>query len=171
MTHAHVVKPDTSRVVIMYFVDPTRRFFSRESVKNFSSRETTRAQTKYRKSNTSGLGVRALYRTMFPEISAQWSLLGPTFRYLLPDREGEKCWSLNHAWQIPFFHSAQFIISSNFYIYGTLVPSSIVSALKEKQLRWAKLFATFENLPISRIWSVFSSPFLHRTNLRWFQSQ
>ena len=77
---------------------------------------------------------------MFPEISAQWSLLEPTFRYLLSDREGEKCWSLNHAWQIPFFHSAQFIISSNFYIYGTLVPSSIVSALKEKQWRWAKTF-------------------------------
>ena len=96
--------------------------------------------TKYRKNNTSGLGVRALYRTMFPEISAQWSPLEPTFRYLLSDREGEKCWSLNHAWQIPFFHSAQFIISSNFYIYGTLVPSSIVSALKEKQWRWAKTF-------------------------------
>ena len=108
--------------------------------KSFSSRETTRAQTKYRKSNTSGLGVRALYRTMFPEISARWSLLEPTFRYLLSDREGEKCWSLNHAWQIPFFHSAQFIISSNFYIYGTLVPSSIVWALKEKQWRWAKTF-------------------------------
>ena len=53
---------------------------------------------------------------MFPKISARWSLLEPSFRYLSPGSEGEKSRALDHMWQIPFIHSVQFVISSN-YIY------------------------------------------------------
>ena len=45
---------------------------------------------------------------MFPEISARWSLLEPSFRYLSPGREGEKCRALDHLRQIPFIHSDRF---------------------------------------------------------------
>ena len=41
----------------------------------------------------------------------------PRFRYLSPGREGEKCRPLDHTWQIPFIHSVQFVITSNFHIY------------------------------------------------------
>ena len=44
----------------------------------------------------------------------------PSFRYLSPGREGEKCRPLDHRWQIPFIHSARFISSSNFYIYRAM---------------------------------------------------
>ena len=54
---------------------------------------------------------------MLPEISARRSLLEPRFRYLSPGREGEKCRPLDHMWQIPFIHSVQFVITSNFHIY------------------------------------------------------
>ena len=67
--------------------------------------------------STSGRGARASYRTMFPEISARWSLLDPSFGYPSPGREGEKCRPLDHMWQIPFVHSGQFVITSYLYIY------------------------------------------------------
>ena len=41
-----------------------------------------------------------------------------SFRYLSPGSEGEKCRPLNHRWQIPFIHSTQITLSSNFlYIW------------------------------------------------------
>ena len=54
---------------------------------------------------------------MVPEISARRSLLEPSFRYLSPGREGEKCRPLDHMGQIPFIHSDRFLICYNFYIY------------------------------------------------------
>ena len=54
---------------------------------------------------------------MLPEISARRSLLEPSFRYLSPGREGEKCRPLDHMGQIPFIHSDRFLIWNNFYIY------------------------------------------------------
>ena len=54
---------------------------------------------------------------MLPEISARRSLLDPSFRYLSPGREGEKCRPLDHARQIPFIHSDRFLIQSNFSTY------------------------------------------------------
>ena len=59
---------------------------------------------------------------MFPEISARWSLLEPSFRYLSPGIEGEKCRPLDHMWQIPFIHLVQFLITSHFYIYMKVFP-------------------------------------------------
>ena len=59
---------------------------------------------------------------MFPEISARWSLLEASFRYLSPGIEGEKCRSLDHTWQIPFIHSVQFLITCHFYIYMKVLP-------------------------------------------------
>ena len=44
----------------------------------------------------------------------------PSFRYLSPGIEGEKCRPLDHMWQIPFIHSVRFRVSSSFYIYGTV---------------------------------------------------
>ena len=41
--------------------------------------ETAHALTKYRERSTYGRGSRASYQTMFPEISARWSLLEPSF--------------------------------------------------------------------------------------------
>ena len=38
----------------------------------------------------------------------------PSFRYVFPGSEAEKCRPLDHRWQIPFIHSAQFIISNQF---------------------------------------------------------
>ena len=46
---------------------------------------------------------------MLPEISARRSLLEPSFRYLSPGREGEKCRSLDHMGQIPFVNSARLL--------------------------------------------------------------
>ena len=89
-------------------------FFLTHVVRNFV--EAAHAQSKWHKRSTSERGARAPYRTMFPEISAQWSLLEPSFRYLSPGREGEKCRPLDHVRQIPFIHSAQVIICSNLYI-------------------------------------------------------
>ena len=77
--------------------------------KNFSFRVAAHAPTKYQSNSTSGRGARASYRTMLPERS----LLEPSFRYLSPGREGEKCRPLDHTWQIPFVHSARLIIGSN----------------------------------------------------------
>ena len=57
---------------------------------------------------------------MLPEISARRSLLEPSFRYLSPGREGEKCRPLDHMGQIPFIHSDRFLILNNFYIYTIL---------------------------------------------------
>ena len=62
-------------------------FFPTHLVRN--SVETAHAQRKWHKRSTSGRGARAPYLTMFPEISARWSLLEPSFRYLSPGREGE----------------------------------------------------------------------------------
>ena len=54
---------------------------------------------------------------MLPEISARRSLLEPSFRYLSPGCEVEKCQPLGHSIQIPFIHSDRFVTCSNFYIY------------------------------------------------------
>ena len=40
----------------------------------------------------------------------------PSFRYLSPGIEGEKCRPLDHLWQIPFIHSVQLIRASIFCI-------------------------------------------------------
>ena len=74
---------------------------------NFSSRVAAHAPTKYQSNSTSGRGARAPYRTKLPEISARRSLLEPSFKYLSPGREGEKCRPLDHTRQIPFVHSAR----------------------------------------------------------------
>ena len=51
----------------------------------------------------------------------------PSFRYLFPGSEGEKCWPLDHRWQIPFIHSAQFTIRNQFlYIYNTVLVISTI---------------------------------------------
>ena len=73
------------------------------------------APTKYQSNSTFRRGDRASYRTTLPEISARRSLLEPSFRYLLPGREGEKCrpleaqpepgLPLDHTRQNPFVHS------------------------------------------------------------------
>ena len=65
--------------------------------KDFSFRVTAHAPTKYQSNSTSGRGARASYQTMLPEISARRSLLEPSFRYLSPGREGEKCRPLDHT--------------------------------------------------------------------------
>ena len=39
------------------------------------------------------------------------------FRYLSPGSEGGKCRLIDHTWQIPFTHSAQFLEMSHFHIY------------------------------------------------------
>ena len=72
--------------------------------------------------STSGSGARASYQTMFPEISARWSLLEPSFRYLSPGIGGEKCRPLDHMWQIPFIHSVQFLVTSHFCIHMKVLP-------------------------------------------------
>ena len=82
-------------------------YFLYEYGKNFSFRVAANAPTKYQSNSTSGRGARASYRTMLPKISARRSLLEPSFRYLSPGIEGEKCRPLDHTWQIPFGHSAR----------------------------------------------------------------
>ena len=47
--------------------------------------------------------------------------LEPSFRYLSPGREGEKCRPLDHTWQNPFVHSARLTIASISYIYHSIV--------------------------------------------------
>ena len=44
----------------------------------------------------------------------------PSFRYLSPGIEGEKCRPLDHLWQIPFIHSARSIPGSNSDLYRTV---------------------------------------------------
>ena len=88
-------------------------YFLREYGKNFSSRVAAHAPTKYQSNSTSGRGARASYQTMLPEISARRSLLEPSFRYLSPGREGEKCRPLDHLGHIPFVHSARKLHGSN----------------------------------------------------------
>ena len=129
---------DTSGV--LYLVDPMWIFSSR-IWKDVSSRVATHAPTKYQGNSTSGRGARASYRTMLPEISARRSLLEPSFRYLSPGREGEKCRPLDHTWQNPFVHSARLTIGNNSYIYhGILVISSMwyvqVCQVSFKLVKW-----------------------------------
>ena len=45
----------------------------------------------------------------------------PSFRYLLPGSEEEKCRPLNHMSQIPFIHSVRLINHSNIYSYDSAV--------------------------------------------------
>ena len=101
-------------------------YFLHEYGKNFSFKEAAHAPSKYQSNSTSGRGARASYRTMLPEISARRSLLEPSFRYLLPGREGEKCRPLDHTRQIPFVHSARLIVGSNSYIYNSI---SVISCM------------------------------------------
>ena len=82
--------------------------------KNFGSRVAAHAPTKYQSNSTTGRGARASYQTMLPEISARRSLLEPSFRYLSPGREREKCRPLDHLGHIPFVHSARKLHGSNF---------------------------------------------------------
>ena len=96
-------------------------YFLHEYGKNFSFKVAAHAPSKYQSNSTSGRGARASYRTMLPEISARRSLLEPSFRYLSPGREGEKCRPLDHTWQIPFVHSAGLIVGSNSYIYNSIL--------------------------------------------------
>ena len=96
-------------------------YFVREYGKNFSFKVAAHALTKYQSNSTSGRGARASYRTMLPEISARRSLLEPSFRYLSPGREGEKCRPLDHTWQIPFVHSARLVVGSNSYICNSIL--------------------------------------------------
>ena len=42
---------------VLYFVDPTRLFFSHEYVKNFSYRETAHAQKKYQESRVKSISA------------------------------------------------------------------------------------------------------------------
>ena len=81
---------------VLYLVYPMW-IFSPQIGKNFSSRVAAHAPRKYQSNSTSGRGARASYRTMLPEISARRSLLEPSFRYLSPGREGEKCRPLDHT--------------------------------------------------------------------------
>ena len=79
---------------VLYLVDPLWIFFPRIWEKlQFKAH----APVKYQSNSTSGRGARASYRTMLPEISARRSLLEPSFRYLSPGREGEKCRPLDHT--------------------------------------------------------------------------
>ena len=71
--------------------------------------ESAHAQTKQQTRSTSGRRARALYQTMLPEISAQKSLSEPSFSYLSPGREGEKCRPLDHSRQIHFIYSDRFV--------------------------------------------------------------
>jgi len=96
MTHAHVVKPDTSRVVIRYFIDPTRRFFSRESVKTSvlgklrvpkQSTEKAIPLDSVSEHYTERCSLR------FPPSDLFWSQLSDTCCQI----GKEKYWSLNHA--------------------------------------------------------------------------
>ena len=75
--------------------------------------------------STSGRGAKASYLTMLPEISARRSLLEPSFRYLSPGREGEKCRPLDHVEHIPFIHSDRFLIWNNFFIYTKVYQLSL----------------------------------------------
>ena len=116
-----------------------RVVFSRPYVDIFSTnmgifRVAAHAPTKYQSNSTSGRGARASYRTMLPEISARRSLLEPSFRYLSPGREGEKCRPLDHTWQIPFVHSARLMIGSNSDIYQSIPVFS--SMWYVQVLRW-----------------------------------
>mgnify|MGYP006896130148 CR=1 FL=1 len=103
---------------------PSRRYvdmFSSAYGRIYSSRKSAHAQTENQESSTSERGARASYRTMFPEISTRSSLLEPSFRYLSPGSEEEKCRALDHMRQTPFIHSARFLTSSYFYIYVTVL--------------------------------------------------
>ena len=51
--------------------------------------------------------------TMFSEISAQWSLLEPSFRYLSRSSKQKKCRLLDHMKPIPCMHSVQLLIWGN----------------------------------------------------------
>ena len=96
-------------------------YFLHEYGKNFSFRVAAHASEKYQSNSTSGRGARASYQTMLPEISARRSLLEPSFGYLSPGREGEKCRPLDHMWQIPFVDSARLIMGSNSYLYNSIL--------------------------------------------------
>lgn len=77
---------------------PSRRYvdmFSSAYGRIYSSRKSAHAQTENQESSTSERGARASYWTMFPKISPRLSLLEPSFRWLLPDSEGEKRLSFN----------------------------------------------------------------------------
>ena len=51
-------------------------------------------------------------RDFGPEVA-----FGTKFQIPVASSEGEKCRPLDHMWQIPFIHSVQFVIASNFQIY------------------------------------------------------
>ena len=99
------------------------------------SRETAHAPTKYQSNSTSGRGARASYQTMLPEISARRSLLEPSFRYLSPGREGEKCRPLDHLGHIPFVNSARQLMGSNF-LYIPQHYSYFLHVVRSSVLRW-----------------------------------
>ena len=90
------VAPVKSHQRLVVFSRPYVDIFSTNVVGTSAFRVAAHAPTKYQSNSTSGRGARASYRTMLPEISARRSLLEPSFRYLSPGREGEKCRPLDH---------------------------------------------------------------------------
>ena len=91
---------------------------------------------------------------MLPEISARRSLLEPSFRYLSPGREGEKCRPLDHMGQIPFIHSDRFLTCSNFYIY------TIVYQLFLPCGTYKCVYMTIAHAPLQKTQIMFPSHFL-----------
>ena len=86
-----------------------------------------------------------------PEILARRSLLEPSFRYLSPGMEGEKCRPLHHMGRIPFIHSNRFLTWNNFYIcaivYQLFLPCgtykclyvTIAHVLSQKTQLWSRV--------------------------------
>jgi len=123
---------------------------------------------------------------MLPEISARRSLLEPSFRYLSPGREGEKCRPLDHMWQIPLIHSAQFLIMDNFYIYVTMFqlfpPCGIFKcvlygtySIIAHALMWRHSFQSSEPLlmsffiPYGTCWCIWcDTNWIPMCNLHWY---
>ena len=109
--------------------------------------------------STSGRGARASYRTMFPEILARWSLLEPSFRYLLPGSEGEKCRPLDHRWQVPFIHSVRLLIQLNFCVYIEASTSYSFNVVRTS-VSWYNVYFTTTHAPFRNSHFKFQTAYL-----------
>lgn len=137
--------------------------FSHSYGKKFSSVETPHALTKYQQSRTSGRSARESYQTMFPEVSARWSLLWAKLQIPVFRQWGrEKSSPGLYTWHIPFIHSALSSVHKYYqflYIcYNILVVSSLwyvqvcLGAVSIWQLRVCSCRSTFRGSELKSCW-------------------
>jgi len=93
------------------FISPWSDICSHEYGKKFSCKETAHAQQNAK--TTVPLDVVPERRTKrcSPRFRPGDRFCEPSFRYLSPGSEGEKCGFLDPMWQIPFIHLPSFAIS------------------------------------------------------------